>query len=50
MKLFKKLLNWCYEEKKPTPIEEQKFYIPCKNFFNLTVKENTVKTNNNVLK
>ncbi len=33
MKLFKSLINWCYEEKKAEPIKEEVFYVPCKNFY-----------------
>lgn len=44
MKLFKKLVDWCLEEKEPLKEEEQKFYIPCKNFFHLSeVKTKSVE-------
>ncbi len=33
MKLFKSLINWCLEEKKAEPKKEDKFYVPCKNFY-----------------
>ena len=39
MKLFDKLIDWCFEEKKVEKIEETKqkpFYIPCNKFYNLT--------------
>ena len=42
MNLFKKLVDWCLEEKPIIKQEEEKFYIPCKNFFHL----NEVKTKN----
>ncbi|MBO5926505.1 MAG: hypothetical protein J6Q38_02975 [Clostridia bacterium] len=33
MKLFKKLIDWCFEENKIEPIKEEKIYIPLKEFF-----------------
>ena len=38
MKIFNKLINWCFEEKKVETkvVEEKPFYIPCNKFYNLT--------------
>lgn len=33
MKLFKKLIDWCFEEKKNESIKDTTFYIPCKEFY-----------------
>ena len=43
MKLFDKLVNWCFEEKQVPKKEEEKFYIPCKNFFKLYETKEEVK-------
>ncbi len=38
MKLFVKLINWCFEEKPAQKVVQDKkpFYIPCNKFYNLT--------------
>ena len=35
MKLFKKLYDWCFEEKKIEKVEDKTFYIPCNKFYNV---------------
>ena len=47
MKIFDKIINWCFEEKKEekVKIEQKPFYIPCNKFYNLTeLKERKAKT------
>lgn len=34
MKLFKMLIDWCFEEKKIEKVEDKVFYLPCSKFYN----------------
>ena len=34
MKLFKKIIDWCFEEKKIEKAEDKVFYVPCSKFYN----------------
>lgn len=36
MKLFKKLIDWCFEEKKESKEQDKTFYIPCSKFYNVS--------------
>ena len=43
MKLFKKLIDWCFEEKKNETATKEAFYIPCKEFYKTSELKETRK-------